>query len=89
MYGFHTSKNKTLRQNQREWYYGKLDEAFPNLKQNYIRRYGNSYECRSPRSDELWQLFKRECERLDVLYKMDDIIKSYKQGYGDQQLALF
>lgn len=80
----------TLRQNQRDWYYRKLDQIFPNLKEKYIRSYGNSYECRSPKSDKLWELFKSECDRLGVLYKMKDIIKGYKRGYGeDQQLTLF
>ena len=80
----------TLRQNQRDWYYRKLDQIFPNLKEKYIRSYGNSYECRSPRSNMLWELFKSECERLGVLYKMEDIINSYKEGYEkDQQLTLF
>ncbi len=38
----------TLRQNQRDWFYQKLDELFPALKQKYIRQYSNAYECRSP-----------------------------------------
>lgn len=80
----------TLRQNQRDWYYRKLDQIFPNLQEKYIRCFGNSYECRSPRSNMLWELFKSECDRLGVLYKMKDIIWAYKQGYGeDQQLTLF
>jgi len=79
----------TLRQNQRDWYYRKLDEIFPNLKEKYIRSYGNSYECRSPESTKLWQLIKSECETLGILYKMEDIIKGYKRGYGDHQLTLF
>ncbi|MDF2634005.1 MAG: Elongator protein 3/MiaB/NifB [Pelosinus sp.] len=79
----------TLRQNQREWYYKKLDEYFPTLKQKYINQFGNAYECRSPRAKLLWQLFQNECDRLGILYKMEDIIKGYKQGYGDNQLSLF
>ncbi|KUO74561.1 MAG: radical SAM protein [Desulfosporosinus sp. BRH_c37] len=79
----------TLRQNQRDWYYRKLDEIFPNLKEKYVRQYGNSYECHSPRSNELWQLMKSECERLGMLYKMDDIIRGYKKGYCNDQLRLF
>lgn len=79
----------TLRQNQRDWYYRKLDEIFPNLKEKYVRQYGNSYECHSPSSNELWQLMKSECERLGMLYKMDDIIRAYKKGYCNDQLRLF
>lgn len=79
----------TLRQNQREWYYNKLDELFPSIKEKYIHQYGNAYECRSPKSKELWELFKEECDKKGILYKMDDIIKSYKQGYGDNQISFF
>ena len=79
----------TLRQNQRLWYYKKLDEKFPTLKQKYIQQFGNAYECRSPKAKQLWQLFQKECESIGMLYRMEDIIKSYKQGYGDTQLSLF
>lgn len=79
----------TLRQNQRDWYYEKLDKHFPGLKQTYIKHYGNAYECRSPKAKELWQLLKTECDKYGLLYRMKDIIDGYKQGYGDDQLTLF
>ncbi len=79
----------TLRQNQRAWYYAKLDEHFPGLKKKYIERFGSAYECRSPRARELWNFFQTECERFGMLYKMEEIINSYKSGYGDSQLTLF
>ncbi len=79
----------TLRQNQREWYYKKLDEHFPGLKQKYIKQFGNAYECPSPKAKTLLQLFQKECDRLGILYKMTDIIKGYQHGYDDQQLTLF
>lgn len=79
----------TLRQNQRDWFFKKLDENFPGVKQKYINQFGNSYECHSPKVKELWHLFKRECERYGILYKMQDIIEGYKKGYGANQLSLF
>ena len=79
----------TLRQNQRDWYYEKLDEKFPGLKQNYIKRFGNSYECVSPKAKELWELFKTECEKHGILYRMKDIINSYKQSYIYDQLSFW
>jgi len=79
----------TLRQNQREWYYRKLDEKFPVLKQKYMHQFGNAYECRSPKAKELWRLFKKECDSYGILYRMEDIIKCYKQGYEIIQLSLF
>lgn len=79
----------TLRQNQRDWYYQKLDEQFPGLKQTYIKHFGSSYQCGSPAANELWQLLKQECEQLGILCRMKDIIETYKRGYGENQLALF
>lgn len=79
----------TLRHNQREWYYNKLDILFPSLKEEYIKQYGNRYECPSPKAKALWQLFQGECDRLGMLYKMKDIIKYYQAGYTEQQLSFF
>lgn len=79
----------TLRQNQRDWYFKKLNELFPSVKEKYISNFGNSYECRSPKAKELWKLFKTNCDSLGIIYRMDEIINSYKQGYSDPQLSLF
>lgn len=79
----------TLRQNQRNWYYQKLDEIFPAVKEKYIKNYGNAYECLSLKAKELWNLFQCKCDNFGILYKMDDIISAYKDKYKDPQLSLF
>ncbi|NLE25279.1 MAG: radical SAM protein [Clostridiaceae bacterium] len=79
----------TLRQNQRDWYYKKLDELFPTIKDKYIKHFGNSYECRSPRAKELFGLLKKKCNDAGILYKMNDIITEYKKPYQIEQLSLF
>ena len=79
----------TLRQNQRDWYYKKLDEQFPGLKEKYIKQFGNEYSCGSPKAAFLWKVFKNECEKVGILYKMEDIIKAYKQPYKKDQLSFF
>lgn len=81
----------TLRQNQRDWYYKKLDEYFPNqnLKEKYIHQYGSSYACGSPKAKELYQVFAAECDHFHLLYKMKDIIHAYKQEYENSQFSLF
>lgn len=80
----------TLRQNQREWYFEKLEENFPGegLKARYARRYGNSYACRSPNAAAIWQNFITLCDQKSILYNMKDIIRCYRQPY-QQQLSLF
>lgn len=79
----------TLRQNQREWYYDKLDKLFPAMKEKYMKAYGNSYECRSPNSKELWPLFRKNCDAYGLLYKMQDILEAYKTPSQASQLSLF
>ena len=79
----------TLRQNQRDWFFQKLDEHFPSVKEKYIECFGSAYECRSPNSLELWSIFKTECDGAGIIYNMSDIISAYKKGYGDGQLTLF
>lgn len=81
----------TLRSNQREWYFDRLKEVFPeqDLASQYIKRYGNRYQCTSPNAKKLWQVFSAECERYGILYRMDDIIHSYKKPYQVTQLSLF
>ncbi len=79
----------TLRQNQRDWFYARLDELFPSFKKKYIKAFGNSYECRCPNHKELWELFCHECEKYGIIYRMNEIISAYKGGYGNSQLSLF
>ena len=81
----------TLRQNQRDWYFDRLDELFPgrDLRRRYVEQFGNSYRCVSPQAGELWKLFRTECDRRGILYRMPDIIASYQLGYEGNQLRFF
>ncbi len=81
----------TLRANQREHFFDRLDKCFPGggLKQRYISYFGNRYECLSPNYRRLWKAFTEECSRFGILYEMKSIISAYKRGYGDMQLSFF
>lgn len=81
----------TLRMNQRDYYYGKLSELFPDeeLVGKYRKKYGGNYECRSPKAAKLYKVFAAECEKYGILYQMKDIIHAYKGNYGDNQLSIF
>lgn len=81
----------TLRAGQREYFYEKLEQLFPdqNLKQFYINHYGAAYECHSLKAKELWHIFLKECKELGILYHMEEIIQAYKRNYDYQQLTLF
>lgn len=81
----------TLRQNQREYYFQQLRKIFPeqNLDRKYIETYGEIYENSSPRAGYLWKIFKNECEKYNILYNMNDIIRDYKKNYEKTQISWF
>ena len=80
----------TLRGNQRAWYYQKLEELFPGegLAAAYGKKYGESYQCVSPRAKKLWEYFASQCEKRQIAYRMADIISQYKRPYRTQQMSL-
>lgn len=79
----------TLRQNQRDYFFERLDEGFPGVKEKYLRQFGNAYQCVSPDAKRLWGVFKAACDRLGILYTMKDIVRAARLGYGDRQLTFF
>ena len=79
----------TLRQNQRLYFYQKLDEEFPGFKEKYIETFGNAYQCNAPHADSLYKIFQQECEKVGILYKMQDIISGYKLPYEARQDTFF
>ena len=85
----YTYMGMTLRQGSREYYYNRLDNSFPGVKEQYIKRYGNRYNVPSPKYKKLWNVLTAECERLSLLYDMRAIIQHYKAGYSDGQQMLF
>ena len=80
----------TLREGNREYYYNKLDEHFPGVKQRYIRAFGNSYECLSPNNAILMDILRDECLKHGILYKPDDVFGYLRRFESkDSQLSLF
>ncbi|MBT3319132.1 MAG: radical SAM protein [Clostridia bacterium] len=76
----------TLRTNQRDWYYDKLDVHFPGLKKKYIRTYGDKYSCGVPHHRRLKHVFETECRKLGIRTDMADIIDGYKGKYEVEQM---
>ncbi len=80
----------TLRENQRDYYYEKLDKYFPGLKEKYKRYYGERYNCPVPDYKRLYKVLTTECDKYGILYNMKDIIKAYKKEIKDnEQISLF
>ncbi|MDD3304230.1 MAG: radical SAM protein [Clostridia bacterium] len=86
----YTYMGMTLRENQRDYYYDKLEKHFKGLKQKYMTRYGDQYNCTVPGYRELYQLFTTECDKYGIVYTMKDIISGYqKKKNRYEQITLF
>lgn len=82
----------TLRDGDRQYFYKKLDEHFPGLKQKYIKTYGDAYEIPSPNSNALYRLFQQKCAEYGIVCDRDAVF-SYLCTFEDkgegEQLCLF
>ena len=81
----------TLRDGNREYYYKKLDEHFPGLKEKYIRMYGNSYQLSSPNSRQLNMIYKSECIKNGIMCDVNECfeyLNKYEDKYGGEQISL-
>lgn len=74
----------TLREGNREYFYKKLDEHFPGLKQKYQMKYGCSYEVKSDNNDKLMNIFYSECKKHGIVSSNEEIFE-YLRTYVDKQ----
>lgn len=82
----------TLREGNREYFYKKLDKYFPNLKERYIREFGNQYEINSPDHARLMKLFHRTCEQNGIMHNNDQIfeyLNKFEEKNAAEQLSLW
>ena len=63
----------TLRRGNREYFFKKLDENFPGLKEKYIKTYGDSYSLASPNEAKLMRLFKKTTEKYGIMNDNNEI----------------
>lgn len=85
----------TLREGDREYFYSALDRHFPAVKQKYISRFGNSYECLSENSGKLMQIFREQCKAHGIMYDIGEIfdyIQSFPESneiHKSEQITFF
>lgn len=82
----------TLREGNRDYFYGQLDKVFPGMKDRYIRSYGNRYEITSPNNQLLMRLFHNTCEKAGILHDPDSIftyLHTFEQKISGDQLTFF
>jgi DNA repair photolyase len=79
----------SLRTRQREYFYDRLDELFPGVREKYQQRYGWEYSCPCPHSRRLYQHF----EELRVKYGFAKTSRHYqphkRSRKRGEQLSLF
>lgn len=82
----------TMRDGDREYFYKKLDESFPGVRQKYINRYGGAYECPSDNSPALMRIFRSECAKNRIISYPDKVfayLHEFPQEAPAEQLTLF
>ncbi len=82
----------TLRDGDRQYFYAKLDEHFPGMKERYIRTFGDRYECSSPNAARLTRIFQSECRAHNVLYEPEACfawLTEFEDKLSSAQFCLF
>jgi DNA repair photolyase len=81
----------TLREGNREYFYQKLDEHFPGLKQMYQQKYGLNYQITSGNNNALMRLLFDTCEKNHIICGTD-IVFEYMRAFEEKkgaQMELF
>lgn len=79
----------TCRDRQRAYLYQALEQKFPGVRTQYEKRFGNQYQCLSPKAKELWGMLRERCEEKGLLCEMKHIVAAAKRPYLATQLTIF
>lgn len=82
----------TLREGNREYFYERLDNLFPQLKEKYMRTYGNQYMIESPYSRQLMNLFYQKCNKAGIVCNNEQIFQylhTFEEKGVVKQLSLW
>ncbi len=77
----------TLRFGNREYYYKKLDEHFPNLKLKYMHKFGASYGIRSQNNAKLTKIIRDFCKKNNMIYG-EKAVFSYVWEFPEKEKQL-
>ena len=82
----------TLREGNREYFYQKLDQHFPGMKQHYIRTYGNAYEIPSPKQEPLMRMVRSTCREAGIVCeskRLFEYLHMFEDKLSGKQMSLF
>ena len=80
----------SLRDGNREYFYRKLDENFPGLKDKYIEEFKDRNFIYSKNNAKLKRIIKNRCQKHGMMYKQEDILEYMHEFPSDSiQTKLF
>ena len=81
----------TMRDGNRQYFYKKLDEHFPGMKERYIKEFGEKYELVSPKNDELMRFSYEFCEKNNIIFGWDEPWEFMCEfpSHESEQLSIF
>ena len=63
----------SLRKGNREYFYRKLDEKFPGIKDTYIEEFGDRYFIHSSDNRKLRGILRKRCDEHGIMHNQDEI----------------
>ena len=81
----------TLREGSRDYFYKKLDEHFPGLKDVYQKKFGHKYQITSDNNKKLYRLAQAVCKKYNIVLGSDSLFKYMAtfEEKTDRQIELF
>jgi len=80
----------TMRDGSREYFYRCLDRHFPGIKQKYIEKFGDKYECYGDESLQLRELAKEICRKNGIIYNHEELYSElYNIEPKEEQISFF
>jgi len=81
----------TLREGSRDYFYKKLDEHFPGLKNIYQKKYGLNYQINSDNNNELYKLAQATCKKHNIVLGTNNLFKymATLEEKTNKQIELF
>lgn len=82
----------TLREGNREYFYKKLDEHFPGMKDVYKKKFGLSYEIPSDHSSQLMRMLYAICKKHGIeadVNKNFAYLHEFEDKMAGEQMSLF
>lgn len=82
----------TLREGNREYFYKRLEDLYPGMKERYVKRYRNQYIVSSPRNARLMRLFHEKCEKVGIVHNNEQIfrfLQTFEEKNAIRQLSLW